>query len=127
MSQVPEDLKYTDSHEWIENKEGAVKMGITDFAQAELGEIVMVELPEVGMKIGKGEPLGAIEAVKTAEDFYSPFDATVESINTELESAPNLINESPYKDGWFVSLVPTDTSQLKDLISAEKYRQIIGE
>lgn len=127
MSQIPEDLRYTDSHEWIENKEGAVKMGITDFAQEELGEIVMVELPEVGMKIEKGEPLGAIEAVKTAEDFYSPFDATVESINSELESAPDLINKSPYKDGWIVSLVPADISQLKDLISAEKYRQIIGE
>lgn len=127
MSQIPEDLRYTDSHEWIENKKGAVKMGITDFAQTELGEIVMVELPEVGMKIEKGEPLGAIEAVKTAEDFYSPFDATVESINSELESAPDLINKSPYKDGWIVSLVPADISQLKDLISAEKYRQIIGE
>ena len=127
MSEVPEELRFTNTHEWAGLKDGEVIMGLTDYAQEEMGEIVMAELPQTGTQVKKGDVLGTIEAVKTAEDFYSPVDGAVARINEELESAPNLVNEEPYGKGWLVALTPTSENPLEHLMTAAQYRQLLGE
>ena len=128
MVAIPEDMRYTNTHEWAKPGDGGeITLGITDYAQEEMGEIVMVELPEADTKVKKGDVIGSIEAVKTAEDFYSPIDATIVRVNDALEGAPNLINESPYDEGWLLVLVSDTEGQLEQLMSAEQYKQFLGE
>ena len=128
MVAIPEDMRYTNTHEWAKPGDGGeITLGITDYAQEEMGEIVMVELPEADTKVKKGDVIGSIEAGKTAEDFYSPIDATIVRVNDALEGAPNLINESPYDEGWLLVLVSDTEGQLEQLMSAEQYKQFLGE
>ncbi|MEI8273845.1 MAG: glycine cleavage system protein GcvH [Paludibacter sp.] len=123
---VPANLKYTKEHEWIrvEGKEAFV--GITDFAQSELGEIVFVEVETIGEILSEGDVFGTVEAVKTVSDLYLPVDAKVLEFNQELEDAPELVNDDPYGKGWMVKIEITNASQLDSLLSATDYEALIG-
>lgn len=128
MPEIPGHLKYTAEHEWISAEDdGTALIGITDFAQSELGDIVYVELPEVGDTITQMETFGSIEAVKTVADLYAPLSGEVVEVNPELPDSPTLINESPYDDGWVIKLRPSDKSEFEKLLSAEQYTDQIGE
>lgn len=121
----PKDLKYTREHEWIrDNGDGTATIGVTDFAQGELGDIVFVELEEVGFECDKDEPFGTVEAVKTVSDLYAPVSGTISEVNDKLEDEPELVNDDPYGDGWMIKLEMSDASQLDELMSAEDYEAI---
>lgn len=122
---VKEDLLYTESHEWVLIDGDLAIIGITDFAQHELGDIVFVELPEVGTKVSAGEPCGSIEAVKAVEDLNSPVSGKVEEKNTDLEDSPELINKSPYDDGWLIKVRLSSPEEVENLLSAAEYQRII--
>lgn len=125
MSEIPDNLKYTEDHEWIEVKDGKARYGITDHAQDELGDIVYVELPDVGDEVGKGDMLGVIESVKTVSDLYAPLSGTIKDVNEELETAPEIMNEDPYGDGWVVVLEIADEDEIDGLLDAEGYEDIL--
>ncbi len=127
MPEIPEDLKYTEEHEWVNQEDNnTVRYGITDYAQSELGEIVYVELPEVGDKVEKGEMIGAVESVKTVSDLYAPLSGTIVKVNEELEDSSEIINEDPYGDGWIAVIeLSGPSSELDSLISAEDYKLLI--
>jgi glycine cleavage system H protein len=123
---IPDDLKYTKEHEWIrDNGDGTVTIGITDFAQGELGDIVFVELEPEGSEFEQDEVLGTVEAVKTVSELFSPVSGEVTEINEDLEDDPELVNNDPYGDGWMVKMKLTDTSELDSLLSPEDYEQLI--
>lgn len=124
---IIEDLYYTESHEWVRLDSGIATVGISDFAQREMGDIVFVELPEVGMKVAAGEPCGSIEAVKAVEDMLSPLSGKVVERNTDLEDTPELMNSSPYEDGWIMKIRISDKDELDNLLSAAEYKKIIPE
>jgi len=125
---VLEGLKYSKEHEWVKAlEEGKVSVGITDFAQDELGDIVFVNLPAVGQQIKVGETLASLESVKSASDVYSPVSGKVTEVNEKLKNSPELINEDPYGEGWIAVIELDDVSVLDALMSAEEYRQFIGE
>lgn len=123
---IPKDLMYTNDHEWIKFDNNIVTIGITDFAQGELGDIIFVELPEVGKEIEKDEVYGTIEAVKTVSDLVSPVMGKVVEINDEIEDSPELVNEDSYGKGWFVKIELNNLSAKDELLSAEAYQDIIG-
>lgn len=128
MAEIPDHLLYTEEHEWIEVEDDDVAViGITDFAQGELGDIVFVELPQEGDKFSQGETLGTIEAVKTVEDMFAPVTGEVVAVNSALEDSPTLINSSPYQDGWIVRIRLADRDEIERLLSAADYREQIGE
>ena len=127
MSNIPENVRYTETHEWVRKDGDKYVIGLTDHAQHEMGEIVMAELPEVGAEATKGDSMGGVEAVKTAEDFYSPLDGEVTEINEELEGNPSLINEDPFVTGWLFAVKASDDSQFDALLTAEEYKTHIGE
>ncbi|HOH98638.1 MAG TPA: glycine cleavage system protein GcvH [Candidatus Cloacimonadota bacterium] len=124
---IPEDLYYTESHEWVRVEGDLATIGISDFAQHELGDIVFVELPDAGMKVSAGEPCGSIEAVKAVEDMISPVSGKVEERNSDLEDSPDLINKSPYEDGWIMKVRLSNPDELENLLSAKDYKNIIPE
>ena len=124
MSKVPEQLRYTESHEWVsEEHDGTVRVGITDHAQEALGDLVFVELPAVGDQIDQGDSCAVVESVKAASDIYSPLAGEVVAINEDLENDPGIINNDPYGDGWLFALAPADSVELDDLLDAETYQQ----
>ncbi len=123
---IPKDLMYTNDHEWIKFDNNILTIGITDFAQGELGDIIFVELPEVGKEIEKDEVYGTIEAVKTVSDLVSPVTGKVVEINDEIEDSPELVNEDCYGKGWFVKIELNNLRAKDDLLSAEDYQDIIG-
>ena len=124
MSQTPSELKYASTHEWARLEEdGTVTIGITDHAQEALGDVVFVELPEVGTTIAAAEEAGVVEAVKAASDIYAPVAGEVIAINENLEDEPEMVNSDPYNDGWFYKLQPSDISELDGLLSAEGYQE----
>ncbi len=125
--EFPEELKYTEEHEWVLIEEEIVTIGITDYAQDSLGDIVFVELPEVGAILEAGKPFGVVESVKAVSDIYSPVSGEVVEINEELVGAPEVINTSPYEDGWMIKVKLSDTAQLDDLLDAEEYQEFIEE
>ena len=129
MSQVPEDLRYTKTHEWIRVEDGNIgTVGITDYAQEELGDIIMIELPPIlQYTVVKGDKVGSIEAVKTVADYYAPVDGVVIEKNEKLETAPELINQDPYGQGWIFKMKITNPEQLNDLMTAAEYKQYILE
>ena len=127
MSNIPEELKYTKSHEWVRVENDMVTIGITDHAQGELTDIVYVELPEVGRKLAKGEQCAVVESVKTASDIYVPLGGEVLEVNTALESAPELVNEDSYKRGWFFKLKPAESLDPSTLLDSSSYATEIGE
>lgn len=124
--QVPADLKYTEEHEWVRVDGDTAVVGITDYAQGELGDVVFVELPQVGSQIIKGEPFGTIEAVKAVSDLFAPVDGEVIEVNEALNDAPETVNKSPYEDGWMIKVKINDPSGLDDLMDAEGYKSQIG-
>ncbi len=123
----PEDLLYSHDDEWIRREGDHVVIGISDFAQSQLGDIVFVELPEVGTLIESGVAFGTIESVKAVSDLSAPISGEVLSINDALEDSPEQVNESCYADGWLISLRPSDPSQLDALIDADAYRASVAE
>lgn len=123
---VPKDLMYTNDHEWAKFDINMVTIGITDFAQGELGDIIFVELPEIGREIEKDEAFGTIEAVKTVTDLISPVTGKVIEINDEIEDSPEFVNEDCYGKGWFVKIEIEDLSEEDKLLSAEDYQTIIN-
>lgn len=123
---VPKDLMYTNDHEWAKFDINMVTIGITDFAQGELGDIIFVELPEIGREIEKDEAFGTIEAVKTVTDLISPVTGKVIEINDEIEDSPEFVNEDCYGKGWFVKIEIEDLSEEDKLLNAEDYQTIIN-
>ncbi|MGN6723077.1 MAG: glycine cleavage system protein GcvH [Marmoricola sp.] len=121
---IPDDLRYTAEHEWVREPgetEGSVRIGITDFAQDALGDIVYVQLPEVGLPVTAGEPVGELESTKSVSDVYAPLTGEVVARNEALDSAPELVNSDPYGAGWLFEVVPSNTSELDDLLDAAAY------
>tara|TARA_B100001029_G_C14955281_1_gene391221 strand:+ start:225 stop:602 length:378 start_codon:yes stop_codon:yes gene_type:complete len=123
---LPKKLKYTEEHEWLKNEEDLFIVGITDYAQGELGDIVFVELPVVDDKFDKSEPFGTVEAVKTVSDLYMPISGTVVEINTLLEDNPDLINTDPYGEGWIIKFKANKNDDIKILLDSEQYKKIIS-
>jgi glycine cleavage system H protein len=121
----PDDLKYTSEHEWVRTPgeaESSVRIGITDFAQEQLGDIVYVSLPEVGSEMTSGSSVGELESTKSVSDVYAPLSGTVAAVNEALDSTPELVNSDPYGEGWLFELVPTDSAATDDLMDAAAYR-----
>lgn len=122
----PEELKYTKDHEWVKRANGTARMGITDFAQEELGDVVYVELPEVGREVKQFDAFITVESVKAASDVYAPVSGTVVEVNSELEDHPEFVNESPYEKGWMAVIEMSHPGDLENLMSAEEYQEHIG-
>jgi glycine cleavage system H protein len=123
---LPEDLKYTKDHEWVKINGETATVGITDFAQKELGDIVYVEIETEGQEIAEGEVFGTVEAVKTVSDLFMPVTGKVMEVNPELESQPEIVNEDPYERGWMIKISISDQSQLDALLTLEQYRELVG-
>ncbi|MCH9008051.1 glycine cleavage system protein GcvH [candidate division KSB1 bacterium] len=123
---IPEEFGYTAEHEWVAVEDGMARIGITDYAQSELGDIVFVELPEVGDETTQMEPFGTIEAVKAVSDLFAPVSGKVVEVNTLLEDQPELINTDPYGEGWILKIKLKDESEAQKLLSAEEYRKEIS-
>ena len=122
MSDIPSDLRYRESHEWVRvEADGNVVVGVSDHAQAALGDMVFVELPEPEMSYDQGEACAVVESVKAASDIYAPLSGEVLKANGQLEDSPELVNSSPYGDGWLFKMIPSDSSQLDGLLDAEAY------
>lgn len=124
---VPDQLKYTKDHEWIRVEGGIGVVGITDYAQGELGDIVFVELPAVGKQVSQGQSFGTIEAVKAVSDLYAPVSGEVLEINAALEKSSELVNKEPYEKGWMIRLKIKDPAELANLLDANTYRSLIGK
>lgn len=123
---LPKELRYTEEHEWVKTEsDNKVRVGITDFAQSELGDIVFVELPEVGTKIDAGQPFGSVESVKTVSELYAPVSGTVVEVNGSLEESPENVNEAPYEDGWMIVVELENEAQLDELLTDEQYKESI--
>ena len=123
MSEIRNELKYLSSHEWARLEEdGTVTIGISDHAQDALGDVVYVETPEVGTTLAAGDEAGVVESVKAASDIYSPVSGEVVEVNEALEDAPETVNSSPYDDGWFFRVKPSDVSELDNMLDADAYR-----
>lgn len=128
MSHVPEDLKYVASHEWVKPlDDGSVLIGITDHAQQALGDLVFVELPDVGRVLAAEEACGVVESVKAASDVYAPLSGEVIEINENLADAPEILNQDPYGEGWMYKLKPDNIDQLDDLLDADGYEQVLSD
>lgn len=124
---IPKDLRYTQEHEWVKVEGNKVRVGITDFAQHELGDIVFVELPEVGDAVTLNEPFGSVESVKTVSELYSPVSGTVVEINEALSDSPEFVNESPYENAWMIVVELSDEAEVEALLTAEAYEALISE
>lgn len=123
----PSNVKYTCEHEWIRLEGEIAYVGITDYAQDQLGDIVFVDIPTEGETLEKGETFGTIEVVKTVSDLFLPIGGEVLEINPALEENPELVNKDPYGEGWLIKIKPTDVSEMDDLLDAEAYKQTINE
>ncbi len=124
MNEFPAELRYTSTHEWVRVAEdGLVTVGITDFAQDALGDIVFVELPEIGQNVGRGEEVAVVESVKAASDVYAPVTGEIVKINMNLEEDPELVNGDPFGDGWFFTVDPVDVESMNGLFDASDYEE----
>ena len=117
----PDDIRYTESHEWARPAEGTVKVGITDYAQDQLGDVVFVEFPETGESFAKGDEFGTVESVKAVSELYMPIGGEIVAVNLSLESAPEMVNNTPYSDGWMIEVKPEDPSELDSLMTSKAY------
>ncbi|MCM3585077.1 glycine cleavage system protein GcvH [Mesobacillus maritimus] len=124
---VPTELRYSKEHEWVKTEGEKVRIGITEFAQSELGDIVFVELPEVGDEISSNEPFGSVESVKTVSELYAPISGKVVEVNEDLSDSPEFVNESPYEKAWMIVVEPSDVTEADKLMTAEQYEQMINE
>jgi len=128
MSEIPENIRFTDSHEWVqEQADGSVVVGITDYAQTSLGELVYVELPDVDDVIDANEECAVVESVKAASDIYCPIKGQITEVNTALDTNPALVNTAPYTEGWLFKLLPDHKEAADQLLTAEQYRAVIAE
>ncbi|WP_336133370.1 glycine cleavage system protein GcvH [Natronomonas amylolytica] len=124
--EVPEDCRYLESHEWARREDGTARIGITDFAQDELGDVVFVELPEVGDAIEKDADFGVVESIKAVSDLYAPVSGEVTAVNEDLFDAPELVNEAPFGDGWMLEVDLADESEYEALLSPDEYEAQLG-
>ncbi|WP_462411086.1 glycine cleavage system protein GcvH [Neobacillus sp. Marseille-QA0830] len=124
---VPKDLRYSEEHEWVKVEGNRVRVGITDFAQHELGDIVFVELPEVGTELSANEPFGSVESVKTVSELYAPVSGKVVEVNEDLNDSPEFVNESPYDKAWMIVVEPSNSSEIDEMLTPEKYEAMIKE
>ncbi|CAM3863300.1 MULTISPECIES: glycine cleavage system protein GcvH [Xenorhabdus] len=128
MSHVPVELKYTESHEWVRSEgNGEYTVGITEHAQNLLGDMVFVDLPEIGTEVNSGDDCAVVESVKAASDIYAPVSGKIIAVNPDLESSPELVNSEPYNEGWLFRIKITDESELANLLDAESYRSLLEE
>ncbi len=128
MPEFPDDVRYASTHEWARlESDGLVSVGISDHAQDALGDVVYVELPEVGQIVAAGEEVAVVESVKAASDIYAPVGGEVVAVNETLEEAPETVNDSPFGDGWFFRIKPSDTSEMDELLNAEGYEAVCEE
>lgn len=124
---LPENLKYTKDHEWVRIEGDVAIVGITDFAQSELGDIVYVDIDTVDKQISREDVFGTVEAVKTVSDLFSPLSGTVQEFNGQLENSPELVNSDPYGEGWIIKMSIDNTAEVEDLLTAAAYRELIGQ
>jgi len=124
---TPNELRYTKEHEWVKVEENTAVIGITDFAQNELGDIVFVELPEVGDEVSLDQPFGSVESVKTVSELYAPVSGTVVAVNEELSDSPELVNESPYETAWMIKVELSNPSEVEQLLTPDAYKEVISE
>ena len=124
---TPKELRYSEEHEWVKVEGGNARIGITHFAQSELGDIVFVELPEVGTELKADEPFGSVESVKTVSELYAPVSGKVVEVNEELNDSPEYVNESPYEKAWMIVIEPSDSSEIDQLMTAEQYEEMTNE
>ena len=127
MSEIPEDLRYSESHEWARQEDDVVRVGISDHAQSQLGDLVYIELPEAGANVEAGGACAVVESVKAASDVYSPVTGEVIEVNEDLADSPELVNQSPYEDGWLFTVSSADGSQLGNMMEAEAYAQFLED
>jgi len=123
---IPEKLFYTNDHEWIDFQQDIITIGITDFAQSQLGDIIFVEMPSKGINISQGDSLGEIEAVKTVSEFYAPLSGTVVGINETIENSPDSINSNPYDKGWLIKIKYSNSAEKSSLLSSADYMTLIS-
>jgi glycine cleavage system H protein len=124
---TPKELRYSEEHEWVKVEDGKARVGITHFAQHELGDIVFVELPEVGTELKADEPFGSVESVKTVSELYAPVSGKVVEVNEDLGDNPEYVNESPYEKAWMIVVEPSDSSEIDQLMTAEEYDAMTNE
>ena len=122
----PEDCQYTKEHEWARLEDGLATVGITDYAQDHLGDVVFVELPDVGTEVTQFEPFGVIDSVKASSELYAPLSGEVEAVNDALTDQPELVNQEPYGEGWMIKVRPSDTGETEQLLDAAGYEQFLG-
>ena len=122
---LPEDIRYAEDHEWVRSAEGKAVVGISDYAQDQLGDIVFVELPEVGAALSKGEAFGTVESVKAVSELYMPMGGTILAINSELEESPELVNDQPYGKGWMIEVQPSDSKEIDALMDQKAYLEML--
>lgn len=127
MSQIPENLKYTESHEWIRVQDDTGTVGITEHAQKELSDVVFIELPKIGRVVKAKEPVAVVESVKAASDIYAPVSGEITAVNNSLAADPSLVNSHPYDDGWLFKIKIASADELNNLKSAQEYKALIGE
>jgi glycine cleavage system H protein len=125
--EFPEDLKYSKEHEWVLVEDNVATVGITDYAQDQLGDIVFVELPAIGDKVSKEDAFGVVESVKAVSDIYAPVSGKVLEVNDDLPDNPEMVNEDPYGDGWLIKIEMNDTDELQDLLTAAEYEEYVAE
>ena len=123
----PDDLRYSSEHEWARQEGGRVRVGITQFAAEKMSDVVFIELPQVGAKITFMQPFGVIESVKAVSDLFAPVSGTVVEVNTALANTPEVVNSDPYGQGWIAVVDPADPAELQKLMTAEQYREVVGE
>lgn len=124
---VQKELFYTESHEWVKKDGDFAYIGITDYAQKELGDVVYVELPSEGEEVSTGEPFGSVETAKSVEEIFSPLSGEVVKINSDLEDRPELLNSSPFEEGWLIKIRITNSEELENLLTAEEYKRIVEQ
>ena len=119
--QLPEDVRYADDHEWAKDEGGKVRIGVDDYAQDQLGDIVFVELPQVGDSFSKGDEFGTVESVKAVAELFMPLGGEILAVNTTLEEAPELVNKDPYQEGWMIEIKPADPAEMETLMTRDAY------
>lgn len=124
MADFPNEIRYVETHEWVRLDDGQAVVGISDHAQDALGDVVYVELPDIGATVGKGDEIAVVESVKAASDIYAPLAGSVVAVNQALEDSPELVNESPYGEGWFFTIAVDNLADADALLTAQEYQQI---
>lgn len=124
---LPDNIKYTNEHEWVSVERNTAKIGITDYAQGELGDVVFIDIDQSLSEVGKGDSIGTIEAVKTVSDIYAPLSGKIKEINPVLTDTPEIVNSDPYSEGWIVKIEISDESELNDLLDVAAYKELIGQ